>query len=73
MVMTQFDRDNKMMLQTFRWMLKTTDGIYNAGGNPSTILEKMPEELLLSLIRNNIIFSFSTELSDEMYRNDPGR
>lgn len=60
---TELERENELLIKAVHWTLESVKALYAAGGNGSAVLD-LPEDFVVSCIRNNIIFTHKNNSYD---------
>lgn len=49
-----YKEENELIYKTFAWSTETASAIQCAGGSVKSVMEKMSEDLVMTMIRNDL-------------------
>ena len=52
--MSQHESENELIIKAVRWAAKACAAIQDAGGSVNSVLERFPDELIMTMVRNGI-------------------
>lgn len=55
------EKENNLIRKTAKWVTKSSKEISKAGGNPDTLLSMISDEVIVTLVRNNLYITYKKE------------
>lgn len=54
--------DDELIIKAFRWIMEASNEIMSAGGNPVSVLASLSDDVIITMIRNNLIIRHERNL-----------